>query len=150
VPRQPSRRAFLVGCSALVVASVATGAGFGLQSRADLFDPDRAPGFVDFNGWMLTPADKRRIGELLPAAGFEVLDNVELRGMTIRSKRVRSLDECVALCRNADDCASFTLGPGRPVNREMRHSCWQKGGVPDVAEANGFVSGIKRPLLPDR
>jgi|GEM_PF-6162456 len=104
----------------------------------------------DFDGWLLSPADYDELEYLVNAPeskDFEIFNNTDfVGGGDFNSEKVLSVKDCISMCRNSDECQSFTFGRFSHTIEQKRHMCWLKteSNPSNVVATEYYISGSQK------
>jgi len=140
-----SRRGFLVGVGA--VASPLLAWGIGRASIGSGSAPSATPAagccaYVDYHGWVVTPADRQK---LLAHPRMTLFEDTDLPGGDIASRKVSTVDACEAWCVSDARCASFSYGTGGPPATAASGLCRIKSSAEITPVSKRFVTSGVRP-----
>ena len=131
-----SRRAFLAGFGGgLATAALAWTAWEHLPWRRPATQAHPVADYVDYDGWILTKADKER---LTASGSITRLEATTLEGPTLNAAEVvPDVESCAVWCLSDPNCQGFTFG-------KADHLCALKGTSELRQSPNPMVtSGIR-------
>ena len=152
------RRSFIWGMGGFFVgASLSGGAAFAYRElrrarfRASL-PPSPPPAFESrglVDGWILSAADRERIGSAEYALQSELLEIVagsDIPGRPFSREVVKGVDDCVEACEKETRCTRFTFAKATHPDETKRNVCWIKTGEgeADSPRAPDYISGWRR------
>jgi len=142
-PVRISRRAFLIGVGGVASASLAFGVWkYGRPAHGSDGQPVVLENkYVDYSGWILTPADKTR---LIAAGTITVLPDTTLSGGSYAERKKESIDACREWCLEDPSCQGFSWGKSTHPDVQLRNECSLKDSsqVARTADSN-FMSGVR-------
>src|SRR5687768_12928795 len=78
---------------------------------------------VDYQGWMLTAADKDK---LTARRRIRQMEDTDLPGGDMASRVVGDASACAAWCLSEPNCRSFTYAKPQHPDAVKRNTCWIK------------------------